>query len=126
MRRALWAAAHTRLGPMAPSREWGAGRLSVSERWGYHGVPYPIFETEELLPEALGTLSAESAKELLSEMAQCTAIEREPAATKAYRLEGEEMPSEIVDGFVQYVKPLKTIESRLDRAGNLLSELDFS
>ena len=97
------------------------GLLRVDERYGYHAVPYAIFETEENAPQGLGNLSAATVRRILQDLSQYSALELEVAATVHYLRETEYGDDAIEE--VKVRKPVKASRERLERSLQLLGGL---
>lgn len=101
-------------------------RVKIQQKTGRHGVPYSIFQLKDKsveLPVNLGNLSIEDAREKLQKMKGVSDIVIELAATIAFLWQkgyGARAVEEVIAR-----KPLKAKAERIDKALDLLQQLEL-
>lgn len=98
-----------------------ANRLQMEARTGRYEMPYTVFRTQQPAPERIGSLSAQTVKNLLSQISAYSDVVVELAATLLFLHEngyGDGAEKEL-----KTRKPLKSTEQRLRLAKKLLHEL---
>jgi len=98
--------------------------LSYSESFGFHAVPYGVYETASKveIPDKIGALSVEAILGKLWNLEKYSAIELELAATIVYlREHGSVEPERDLAS----LKPRKATDERVSRAKQLLRDLDL-
>lgn len=107
------------------------GRIEVEEEIGRHGVAYAIFRSGERagIPQCLGDLEADGARNLLNKMKGISDIVLELAATIVFlRDEWDYFGKDRIDPEeeTRKRKPLKSTDERISAARKLLQELGLN
>jgi uncharacterized protein YwgA len=102
-----------------------SNRIEQNKKLGNHGIRYFEFISKEEAPNKLGNLDGEMIQESLKSMGGYSSIELELAATIAF-LNNSGLDRDLVDGKVEELKPAKATDEKLQRAHNLLSDLQIA
>ncbi|MFG1261095.1 hypothetical protein [Xanthobacter aminoxidans] len=108
---------------LTDAKFWGKIQESVNFRLA-DGAPYSSFKTEVEAPAALGNMSAEEARSLLSKFASCTSTVLELAATIHWLAFHEQRPDWRSE--IEVRKAGKTSNGRLEKALSLLRQIDLA
>ena len=99
------------------------GYIETEERSGFHEIPYTVFKATEKEPEIDDGAETETRKAAIEVMGNYTALELELAATAVYLKKNG-----YLDGCweeVQKRKPLKATSERIERAKQVIADLNL-
>jgi hypothetical protein len=99
------------------------GRLKFEDRFGYHEVPYRVFQAshEAVLPDGLGALSAAEVRKNLELMASYSAAQLEVAASIIFLRENGYRGDPVAE--TRRRKPATATVDRIAKAQRLIAEL---
>jgi hypothetical protein len=99
------------------------GRLNFEDKFGYHEVPYRVFQAshEASLPDRLGALSAAEVRENLELMARYSAAELEVAASIVFLRDNGYRDDPVAE--TRRRKPATATVNRIAKAQRLIAEL---